>query len=82
MSAPTSSRGVPPNSIRTSLKAPLSATTGKDSLPTAGLGAYDDTAIPPFHNARTLVLCFDGTGDYFDADVRLYALTLCSCVYR
>jgi uncharacterized protein (DUF2235 family) len=27
--------------------------------------------IPPSHPdlARTLVLCFDGTGDYFDADV-------------
>lgn len=24
--------------------------------------------IPPEHNHRTLVLCFDGTGDQFDAD--------------
>ncbi len=24
--------------------------------------------IPPDHPARTLVLCFDGTGDQFDAD--------------
>lgn len=24
--------------------------------------------IPPDHEARTLVLCFDGTGDQFDAD--------------
>jgi hypothetical protein len=24
--------------------------------------------IPPYHEGRTLVLCFDGTGDQFDAD--------------
>ncbi|KAI0756455.1 hypothetical protein C8Q80DRAFT_1092774 [Daedaleopsis nitida] len=24
--------------------------------------------VPPYHPARTLVLCFDGTGDQFDAD--------------
>lgn len=36
--------------------------------------AYDDTVIPPTHDARTLVLCFDGTGDQFDADVRLHFL--------
>ena len=29
---------------------------------------YD--VIPSSHPARTLVLCFDGTGDSFDADVR------------
>ncbi len=34
-----------------------------------GAGIYDDTVIPPSHNARTVVLCFDGTGDQFDVDV-------------
>jgi len=31
----------------------------------------DPTCIPPitFHRNRTLVLCFDGTGDQFDADI-------------
>lgn len=29
------------------------------------------TIVPPEHPARTLVLCFDGTGDQFDADVSL-----------
>lgn len=24
--------------------------------------------IPPEHDARTLIVCFDGTGDQFDAD--------------
>ena len=76
MPAPTSSGRVPPGPIQTNLKIPLSASTaGKDSLPSVGPGAYDTTVIPPSHGARTLVLCFDGTGDQFDADVRIYALT-------
>lgn len=28
-----------------------------------------DDVIPPVHTHRTLVLCFDGTGDQFDTDV-------------
>lgn len=28
-----------------------------------------DDVIPPAHTHRTLVLCFDGTGDQFDTDV-------------
>ena len=31
--------------------------------------SFDDTVIPSSHARRTLVLCFDGTGDQFDADV-------------
>ena len=31
----------------------------------------DRDVIPTIHTARTLVLCFDGTGDCFDADVRV-----------
>jgi hypothetical protein len=38
--------------------------------PSAGPGAVDHTVIPPSHRARTLVICFDGTGDQFDSDVR------------
>ncbi|THH20515.1 hypothetical protein EW146_g858 [Bondarzewia mesenterica] len=30
--------------------------------------SFDDTVIPASHAYRTLVLCFDGTGDQFDAD--------------
>ena len=29
-----------------------------------------DEVIPPEHNNRTVVLCFDGTGDQFSEDVR------------
>jgi len=29
-----------------------------------------DEFIPPKHDHRTVVLCFDGTGDQFDQDVR------------
>jgi hypothetical protein len=28
-----------------------------------------DEIIPPTHSNRTIVLCFDGTGDQFDEDV-------------
>ena len=28
-----------------------------------------DTIIPPTHSHRTIVLCFDGTGDQFSKDV-------------
>ena len=45
---------------------------GIDGSPTSSFN-FDETAsppiIPPMHPARTLVLCFDGTGDQFDADV-------------
>ena len=34
-----------------------------------GIDIGDHPIIPPSHPARTLVLCFDGTGDQFDADV-------------
>ena len=33
-------------------------------------GQWDYETIPKKHNNRTVVLCFDGTGDKFDADVR------------
>jgi len=35
--------------------------------------SVDATAdvIPPVHTHRTIVLCFDGTGDQFDSDVSL-----------
>lgn len=31
-------------------------------------GLYEYNVVPPEHDRRTLVLCFDGTGDQFDAD--------------
>ena len=34
--------------------------------------AFGDT-LPPTHKARTLVICFDSTGDQFGADVRVVA---------
>ena len=35
-----------------------------------------DDVLPPAHDYRTLVLCFDGTGDQFDADVCVDGLSL------
>jgi len=34
--------------------------------------AANPSIIPPSHTNRTLVLCFDGTGDQFDADVSIF----------
>ena len=44
-----------------------------DDVATVGRGDHDhpfDDIIPPFHDRqhRTVVLCFDGTGDQFDSD--------------
>ena len=30
---------------------------------------WTDGVVPPGHKNRTLIVCFDGTGDKFDADV-------------
>ncbi|KAK0243677.1 hypothetical protein EDD85DRAFT_945002 [Armillaria nabsnona] len=39
------------------------------------------TTIPPKHESRTLILCFDGTGDQFDAD-NSNIVQLCSLLKR
>ncbi|KAI6012771.1 hypothetical protein F5J12DRAFT_904840 [Pisolithus orientalis] len=38
------------------------------SRPTIEMTEDPDDVIPPTHDDRTLVLCFDGTGDQFDGD--------------
>ena len=64
-----------PTPIETQLTSPLESTDTAQTPPSVGPGAYDDTVVPPFHGtARTLVLCFDGTGDQFDEDVCEYSL--------
>ncbi|KAH9897659.1 hypothetical protein C8Q73DRAFT_366292 [Cubamyces lactineus] len=46
-----------------------SSTTGSPGLGHSTSGETGDLDIvPPSHPARTLVLCFDGTGDQFDSD--------------
>ncbi|KAI0003871.1 hypothetical protein BJV74DRAFT_812169 [Russula compacta] len=66
---PSSATRSPPVPIKTQtlLTDPTSVDSAK-TPPTAGPGAYDLSVIPPSHDARTLVICFDGTGDQFDAD--------------
>ena len=32
---------------------------------------WTDNVVPPIHRNRTLIVCFDGTGDKFDNDVSL-----------
>lgn len=39
-------------------------------MATPNAAPFPQVIVPPSHPARTLVLCFDGTGDSFDADVR------------
>jgi hypothetical protein len=46
-----------------------------DSLPssvTVDNKYHLDEIIPPTHIHRTIILCFDGTGDQFSEDVRYY----------
>lgn len=31
---------------------------------------WTDNVVPPTHRGRNLIVCFDGTGDKFDGDVR------------
>ncbi|KAF8481731.1 hypothetical protein DFH94DRAFT_732636 [Russula ochroleuca] len=60
-----------PQPIRTQLS-DFSHFTGSldktETPPSAGPGAFDPTVIPPSHKSRTIILCFDGTGDQFDTD--------------
>jgi hypothetical protein len=48
---------------------PVAASPQSSSFPQTTLnGSAAPTVIPPEHPFRTLVLCFDGTGDQFDSD--------------
>lgn len=38
-------------------------------IPLTQVASMNLEIVPPTHAARTLVLCFDGTGDQFDSDV-------------
>ena len=60
-----------PQPIRKQLTDPIDSLYKTESPPSAGPGAVDPFVIPPSHKdrSRTVVLCFDGTGDQFDTDV-------------
>ncbi|KAF8435755.1 hypothetical protein L210DRAFT_3484163 [Boletus edulis BED1] len=63
-----SSGSPPPSSSDKPLVSPLTlSTNGLSTSPTILSDATEDI-IPPVHTHRTLVLCFDGTGDQFDSD--------------
>jgi hypothetical protein len=66
-SDPSTTRSIP-RPIRTQLSDPTLILDDYPTRPSVGPGAYDSSVIPPSHPNRTLVLCFDGTGDCFDAD--------------
>lgn len=60
MPAPTTETQSGPSTVR------LTDSLDKTQAPSsADPEAVDATAIPPSHNARTIVLCFDGTRDQF-----------------
>jgi hypothetical protein len=64
-----------PTPIETQLASTLKSTDATQTPPSVGPAAYDGTVVPPFHGtARTLILCFDGTGDEFGEDVCEYSL--------
>ncbi|EKM61735.1 uncharacterized protein PHACADRAFT_248531 [Phanerochaete carnosa HHB-10118-sp] len=52
----------------TACESPVSSSTSDAFSPQGASLAASPSCIPPAHPARTLVLCFDGTGDQFDAD--------------
>lgn len=70
-----------PTPLASSVIAPSGNPSTLSSSPTVTDSVVDDTnhatskpavlpeIIPPAHTARTLVVCFDGTGDQFDDDV-------------
>ena len=39
---------------------------------------WTDNVVPASHKSRALIVCFDGTGDKFDADVNTANLLSCS----
>jgi hypothetical protein len=79
-SAPPQSRP-PPLPIETQLTSPIKSTESTRTPPSVGPKAYDETVVPPSHDGiRTLVLCFDGTGDQFDSDVYTYTFLYSLCV--
>jgi hypothetical protein len=70
-----------PLPINTELANPLNSMESNRTPPSVGPGAYDASVVPPPRpGSRTLVLCFDGTGDQFDADVRKYTFSCASHV--
>ena len=81
MSGLTSSLPALAPSTMADCASPLSSSSDKPlipplTLPTNGASASlplstdaTDEVIPPVHTHRTIVLCFDGTGDQFDSDV-------------
>ena len=71
-----------PNPIQTQLTPSISVSRGKESFPSVSPRDHDDNCvIPSYHEsrARTLVLCFDGTGDQFNADVRALSGLCVAC---
>ncbi len=61
------------SSVHTATEAPTHSRPVTPSSAHSWSSELDHDIIPPYHPGapRTLVLCFDGTGDQFDRDVRV-----------
>jgi uncharacterized protein (DUF2235 family) len=68
-----------PQRIQTQLTDPTYSLDTTKTPPSVGPGAFDPSVIPPSHkdHTRTVVLCFDGTGDQFDTDVCVPSCSRC-----
>lgn len=54
---------------------PLSMSGSPTTPLTPGQVDEMNNFVPPHNSARTLVLCFDGTGDQFDSDVSVICVS-------
>ncbi|KAI0333978.1 hypothetical protein GY45DRAFT_1243335 [Cubamyces sp. BRFM 1775] len=67
--AATSDGSQTPFWAKTETSSPSSTSMGSPGIGHSTSGETGDLdVVPPTHPARTLVLCFDGTGDQFDSD--------------
>ena len=61
----------PPDASASSVRLPSRLSADNRPQPERSVSVdprFSPPIIPPTHTNRTLVLCFDGTGDQFDAD--------------
>ena len=65
----SSTAHLPPQAIRTQSMDPTESSNNTQTPLWVDPGTFDDTVVPPSHDTRTIVLCFDGTGDQFNGDV-------------
>jgi hypothetical protein len=66
-----------PQPIQTQSTDPIDLLDKTQTPPSADPGTYDPSVVPPSHNSRTIVMCFDGTGDQIGEDVCAISCSQC-----